>query len=150
MEKVTPATKLNATRATCQPDCLATRPREQGGLGLHFEVLDDGSVQAAFGCDAAYQSYPDRLHGGIVATLLDSAMTNCLFARGVSGVTARLNIRYRHPVEIGQPVEVQAWLDRDAKPLYVLRSELRQAGVVMALADAKFYGAPVPAETGEA
>lgn len=133
---VTDADKLVAQ---CHPGCIACRSRDRGGLGLRFESLSDGSVSATFACDATYQSYPDRLHGGIVATLLDAAMTHCLFARGVNAVTARLNIRFRHPVEIDARASVRAWVTRDASPLYEMKAELRQDDRVCAVADAKFY-----------
>lgn len=127
-------------RVACQPDCIAARPRAEGGLGLRFRLLGDGSVQAEFGCEPAFQGYADRLHGGVVATLLDAAMSNCLFARRVRGMTARLNIRFRDQIEIGKPAEVQAWVTRVEPPLFELRAEVRQDGEVRALADAKFHG----------
>jgi uncharacterized protein (TIGR00369 family) len=130
--------------AACHPACIACRDRSRGGLGLRFEPQPDDSVLTVFACDAQYQGYPDRLHGGIIATLLDAAMTHCLFAHGVRGMTARLNIRYRHPVAVGQEALVQAWLVRQSSPLYVLTAEVRQAGRLCAVAEAKFFGQPVP------
>jgi acyl-coenzyme A thioesterase PaaI-like protein len=79
------------------------------------------------------------MHGGVVATLLDAAMTHCLFAQGVQAVTARLSIRFRHPVRVGTQADVRAWLTRSASPLYEMRAELRQDERVCAAADAKFY-----------
>ena len=131
-----------ALAAACHPACLACRPASRGGLGLRFEVAPDGAVSARFECASHYQGYPDRLHGGVVATLLDAAMTHCLFSRGVRGVTARLNIRYRHPVDVGTDAVVRAWLVRDAAPLYVLRAEIHQEDRLRALAEAKFFAEP--------
>ena len=71
--------------------------------------------------------------------LLDAAMTNCLFARGIPAVTGRLNIRFRHPVKLGANAVIHAWVIEQYPPLYVLKAELAQEGKVCALADAKFF-----------
>lgn len=134
------ATDAEVILARYHADCIACRPRERGGLGLRFEREADGSVRAAFACDEHYRGYPEWVHGGIVAMLLDEAMTHCLLLRGTRGITARLNIRYRHPIDIGSVAIVRAWVTRDENPLFELRSEIRQGGKIRALADAKFYG----------
>ena len=122
--------------------CFACRPRDAGGLGLRFRALEAGVVEAEFDCDSYYQSYPDRVHGGIVALLLDAAMTHCLFTRDVRGYTAKMSLRYRHAVELGVPAVARAWLVEARRPLFVLRAELMQTQVVRARADATFCGAP--------
>lgn len=131
---------LAATSASCHPACVACKDIEAGGLGLRFVAEDAGFVVAEFACDAAYQGYPDRLHGGIVATLLDAAMTHCLFARGVRGFTARLQIRYHRPVLLHQRAEVRAWVCDGRAPIYFLESEVRQQRELCASAKASFYG----------
>jgi acyl-coenzyme A thioesterase PaaI-like protein len=78
------------------------------------------------------------LHGGVISAILDGAMTHCLLARGRSGVTARLIVRFLHPVAADRPVAVRAWLNDYSPPLYVLESELSQDGKLMARATAKF------------
>lgn len=139
----TAATDPEVVRRICQPDCIVARPRSEGGYGMRFTLRDDGSVEGAFPCEACFQGYPDRLHGGVAATLLDAVMSNCLFARRVRGMTARLNIRYREAVELDQPAVVRGWIVRAAPPLYELKAELRQGDKVRALAEAKFFGETV-------
>jgi acyl-coenzyme A thioesterase PaaI-like protein len=41
------------------------------------------------------------VHGGILASVLDDAMANCLWMRGITAVTAKMSLRYREPVPIG-------------------------------------------------
>ena len=124
----------------CHPACLVCGERNQVGLGLRFDEQPDGSVVGRFDCGAAYQGYPDRLHGGVVSMLLDAAMTNCLFARGVQGVTAKLNLRFRHPVRLGVDAVIRAWLVDQYPPLYSLKAELHQEDQTCAVAEAKFFG----------
>jgi uncharacterized protein (TIGR00369 family) len=126
----------------CHPACIACRDRADGGLGLDFEAGADGTVRAHFACDSRFQGYPDRLHGGVVAMLLDATMTHCLFHRQVHGVTARLAIRYHHPVDLGVRATVSARLVRTVRHLFVLESELVQEGLVRATGEASFFRYP--------
>lgn len=142
MPSTTTAAGGRATRnfaAVCHPACMACRAPDAGGLGLHFTSADDGRVQTEFLCDPHYQSYPDRIHGGFVTLLLDAAMTHCLFARQVRAYTAKLGVRFRRPVALGGVAQVAAWCVEARKPLYLMRSELRQGGAVCASAEALFW-----------
>ncbi len=114
-------------------------PANPAGLKLKFKVQADGSVLAAFPCRQALQSYPNTLHGGIVAALLDSAMTNALFAIGVVAVTAELTVRYQAPVNPERVVVLRAGLEKPPlHPLYYVQASLEQDGQSMARASAKF------------
>lgn len=137
---------------TCHPDCFACRPRHRGGLGLQFSLVDESSVAAEFDCDSRFQSYPDRLHGGVVSLLLDAAMTHCLFAHGVRGYTARLQIRFHKPVELARPARIVASVIGVRAPLFRMRAEIWQSGLRRASAEASFHGEaldPTEAAPGE-
>jgi acyl-coenzyme A thioesterase PaaI-like protein len=59
------------------------------GLNLSFHVCRDGRVEGRFRCGYAYQGYTGLLHGGVISSILDGAMTNCLFSSGKTAVTAK-------------------------------------------------------------
>jgi acyl-coenzyme A thioesterase PaaI-like protein len=105
---------------------------------LDFVHNPDGSVSAPFDCSAQWEGYPGRVHGGVIAALLDGAMTNCLFAHRAVAVTAELCVRYREAVGSGRPARVRAWLVHSSPRLHELRAELSQAGSVRAVATGKF------------
>ena len=123
------------------PYCVACSLLNKKGLHLNFEADDDGVV-AHFECDRDCEGYPGILHGGIIATILDGAMGNCLFARGQAAVTVEMTTRFRHPISICRPASVNARLVRDAGPLYLLEAEIVQDGQVKATAKGKFYDQP--------
>ncbi|RPI62864.1 MAG: PaaI family thioesterase, partial [Planctomycetaceae bacterium] len=85
-----------------------------------------------------YEGYEDVLHGGVISSLLDGAMTNCLFAHGIVAVTAELVVRFRHPVAIDVPVSVIGRIVSSSPPLHITEAKVIQDGVVMAVAKAKF------------
>jgi acyl-coenzyme A thioesterase PaaI-like protein len=118
--------------------CVACGAANPAGLKLKFRKEPDGSVRAAVFCRREVTGYDGLLHGGVAALMLDSAMTNCLFALGIAAFTAELNIKYKAPVAVGRAAEVSARLVSDMDPLYVLKAELKQDGAVKVLADAKF------------
>lgn len=120
------------------PNCVVCGPRHEFGMRLEFTLLADGSVQAEFDCGEAFQSYPGLLHGGIVSSLLDGAMTNCLYAHGQRGVTGELKVRFQHGVTTGHVATVRAWIDYSAPPLHVLKAELIQNELTKANATGKF------------
>ncbi len=118
-------------------DCFACGHGEDS-LGLTFEVSGVDTVSAEWFCEDTYQSYPGIVHGGIIATILDSAMTNCLLMRDISAVTADMHIEYREPLRIGNVVRVTASLVRFRSPLFMLDAEVVQNGRVSARASARF------------
>jgi uncharacterized protein (TIGR00369 family) len=129
---------LDTTRRSAHGGCLFCGSQNPIGFKLDFHAREDGSVHAVFPCGDPLQSYPGTLHGGVVAALLDSAMTNCLFARGVVAVTADLAVRFLSPARPGHPVEVTAAVTRVRGALYYLRAELTQGGTLAARAQATF------------
>jgi acyl-coenzyme A thioesterase PaaI-like protein len=85
------------------------------------------------------QGYPGRMHGGVVATLLDEAMGWAVYDAARWGATARLNVRFRRPVRLDQRLRVESWVTKDRRRLLELRAELRDAsGELLAEADGTF------------
>lgn len=101
-------------------------------------MAEDGSVASSFPCSTFYSGYPGMIHGGIICTLLDGAMTNCLFAHGLAGVTVDMNVRFRHPLVANEPALVRAWLDGEGSPVHRLSGEVVQQESVAATATARF------------
>ena len=129
---------LAVVREEVHSRCVVCGARNTRGLHLDFEVMSDGSVQADFDCTNVLVGYPRTLHGGVIASLLDGAMTNCLFAHGLVAVTAEITIRFLRPVVTNQAATVRASLEDSKRTLHRLGAELRQDGQLMATATGKF------------
>jgi acyl-coenzyme A thioesterase PaaI-like protein len=133
------------------PNCVVCSTTNRRGLAVQF-VPSNGvraAVEATFDCDAAFQGYEDLVHGGIVCSLLDGAMANCLFRFGRVAHTATLTVRFRHPVLVGRPATVRGWIERTRGRLHLTAAELVQDGQVKAQASAKFVAAPPRSRAGE-
>lgn len=118
--------------------CFACGAANPAGLRLQFEVTADGIATATWQPTVAFRSYADRVHGGVLAVLLDSAMVHALFATAVTGVTAELTIRYLHSVDVNAPVEVRGWTKPSRHGVIPCGAELHQAGTLVVRAAAKF------------
>jgi acyl-coenzyme A thioesterase PaaI-like protein len=139
--EVAAAPSDTALRALCareHPACFACRPVAQGGLGLSFAVRSDGSVVADWMCPPGGESYAGIVHGGLLATALDSAMVHALFARGIVARTGELNVRFHQSVRVDEPTTVTAHLCDAHPPLFQLKAEIRQAGALCVNARGKF------------
>ena len=130
--------QLERIRQHIHPHCVVCGPDNLAGLHLNFVALPDGSVQADFDCRRLFEGYPNTLHGGVICSLLDGAMTNCLFAHGRAALTAEMNVRFKRPVATECAATVRAWVTASCHSLYYMAADLRQDGQVMTTATAKF------------
>jgi uncharacterized protein (TIGR00369 family) len=134
MNEVEPA----VIRERAHDNCVVCSDSNTRGFGLEFRKCKDGSVVADFSCEKAFEGYKNVLHGGVIACLLDGAMTNCLFAKGRISVTAEMKIRFQHPVLVGVPASLRAWIERSRKTLHMVKAELHQDQILKATAEGKF------------
>ena len=109
----------------------------QHSLGLRFKTSEYG-VTATIQAKPEWQGYEGIMHGGMIATLLDAAMTHCLFHHQIEAMTAALHVRYLAPVHCSGRIDVMASLIGRLRLVYELSAELRVAGEIKARADAKF------------
>ena len=132
------ADRGRSLRDAAHPRCFACSPGSEHGLRLEFHDVGDGSVRATFDCESVFEGYPGFLHGGVISTILDSAMTNCLFAQGHQAVTAELLVKFRAPVLLQRVAITEARATRDLFPLFLMEASLSQDGEIKATATAKF------------
>jgi acyl-coenzyme A thioesterase PaaI-like protein len=118
--------------------CLLCGSLNPWSFNLSFHAAEDGVVKTRFQAHALLQGYDKLLHGGVISSLLDAAMTHCLFHRGVQAVTGDLHVRFLQPVPCNASLEIRAWVLSSLPPLYHLGAEIVVDERVMAWAEAKF------------
>jgi acyl-coenzyme A thioesterase PaaI-like protein len=102
---------------------------EQNDRGLHMEFRREGERTVCDYTPCAYQQgYPGRMHGGLVATMIDEAMGWAVYGAQQWGATARLNVRFRRPVHLDQTLRIEAWVTANRRRLIELRAEVRDGG----------------------
>jgi len=118
--------------------CLFCGDRNPRSLNLSFHAEGDGVVKTRFKAEAELQGYDGIIHGGVIAALLDAAMTHCLFHQGIQAITGDLHVRFVQPVACKASLEIRAWVLFSHPPLHHLRAEITVDEHVMAWAEAKF------------
>jgi uncharacterized protein (TIGR00369 family) len=119
-------------------NCFACGSNNGMGLGLKFYRQEDGSVFGDFFADPKYEGYSGIVHGGIVATLLDSAMTHCLLTENIPALTGRLSIKYSTPIRTGTVVKLEARVVDQFHKTFLLEGNASVDGKRVASAEAKY------------
>ena len=118
--------------------CFACGEANPRGLHMHFDVEGDRAT-AEFTIPEYLQGFPGQAHGGAVATMLDEAMGWAVYGQGIWAMTAKLQVRFRDSVPLGEPLTVSGWVTRDRGRFIELKSELHTAdGVLLAEAVGMF------------
>lgn len=77
------------------------------GLKLRFAAAGEG-VRAEFTPSDLHVGYEGLVHGGILAALIDDALANIWFTKGMEAVTAKIEVRFRQEVRPGERLIVTA------------------------------------------
>ncbi len=72
--------------------CFGCGLENRTGLRLHFFTDDDKNVVCHLRLAARFAGPPGHAHGGIIATLLDEAMSKSTRARGIVALTRHLEV----------------------------------------------------------
>lgn len=92
--------------------CFGCGDRNAEGLRIEFEA-DGMRVTGRFTPRESHVGFPGVAHGGIAAAAMDEAMGWAMYAAGAWAMTARMEVRYRRPLNIGEEVIITAEVTRD-------------------------------------
>jgi uncharacterized protein (TIGR00369 family) len=67
--------------------------------------------------DELHQGWPGIVHGGLLSTVLDEAMSHAVLAAGMTAVTAELRVRFRESAAPGRELTVKGWVVQRARRL---------------------------------
>ena len=89
------------------------------GLRAPFYVMEDDSVMTLFRYRQEHQSYPGRVHGGLITAMLDELGFRAYWAfePEVLAVTMELQTKYRRPVPYDEPLKGVGITDMDGHVL---------------------------------
>jgi uncharacterized protein (TIGR00369 family) len=104
--------KLTPMKHSAQSRCFGCGPANPTGLRLEFLLAEDGSVVCLPMVLNCFEGPPGFLHGGIIATLLDEAMSKTTRALGLTTVTRQMEINYLRPVHSAVPIRLEGRLLR--------------------------------------
>ncbi len=111
-----------------QNGCFGCGLENESGLRLEFHPAEDGGVIAHFEIDPRFMGPPAHAHGGIIATILDEAMSKANRIRGVFAMTRQMEVEFLRPVPLLTALEVRGHSET---------AGARKHGCTAAITDAK-------------
>jgi acyl-coenzyme A thioesterase PaaI-like protein len=114
-------------------------------LRLQFQKNEAGEMAAEWIPDSELEGFQGIVHGGIVSTVLDEAMSKVVAESGVKALTAELRVRFRQHVTSGTMVCIRGWIDSQNKRLTRTEAVLTSSdGTELAHAWATFLALKYP------
>ncbi len=107
-----PQERLTPLLHSAQNKCFGCGPANPVGLHLSFLVAEDQSVVCQPTVANTFAGPPGLLHGGIIATLLDEAMSKAVRVHGLTAMTRQMEIDYLRPVPSATPIRIEGRLVR--------------------------------------
>lgn len=127
--------------------CLVCGLKNPFGLHTSFFELDNSELLAVFKPREEHQSYPGRLHGGIISTILDETIGRAIMIGSegdIWGVTVDLQIRFKKPVLLNEELRVVGRITRDSNRFFEGTGELLLSnGTVAATGHGKYLKVPL-------
>lgn len=122
-------------------NCFACGAINPIGMQLQIE-LGEGTARTEWTPGHDYAGWEDKVHGGLLATLLDEVMAWAPSSYDSWAVTAEMNIRYRSPADPGERLIATAQVTERRRRIYQVHGEVHGAdGRLVAEADGRFLGA---------
>lgn len=108
--------------------CIMCGLDNPSGVRAPFYNMEDGSVVTLFKYSDIHQSYPGRVHGGLITAMLDEMGMRALWAKELSeqtfGVTFGLQTKFRKPVPYGIQLIGRGIITHDSKNFFSAQVEL--------------------------
>jgi uncharacterized protein (TIGR00369 family) len=119
--------------------CFGCGQQNRTGLRLKFFVDGNHCIVCRVRVPRRFEGPPGHVHGGVIATLLDEAMSKANRQFGIVAMTRQMEIEYLKPVPLLTPLELCArYVDASGRK-HRCEAEIRDAsGHVLARGKALF------------
>jgi len=95
--------------------CFGCGRKNPLGLRLRFQRDGDGVI-TEYTPGEHFQSWPDIIHGGIIATMLDEAMGHATLMNGNFGfLTASIQVNLKRPTRVNDALVIRAEVTRNGR-----------------------------------
>ena len=113
-------------------NCFVCGEKNPGGLRLTFQIdREKQTLKTTFAAGSAYQGYDGIVHGGIISTLLDEAMAKLAYELGYNAVTASLEVRFKKPAPLFEPLLIHGEITEVKKKIVRARASITKGDGTM-------------------
>lgn len=127
-------------------NCIICGLENELGLKAHFYETEGNYLVAVCVGRDEHQSYPNRMHGGMICALLDETVGRAIQIGNddVWGVTGELKIKYRKPVPLGKTIYCVGKITRDSSRFFLAKGFVEdEAGNLLAECETTYFKAGV-------
>ncbi len=121
-------------------NCFVCGENNPNGLHLSFELdHEKQTLKTTFVASPTFQGWDGIVHGGILSTLLDEVMAKLVHELGYQAVTASLEIKFKKPAPILEPLRVHGEVTEVSKRLIKAKAHIaKEDGTILAVGISTF------------
>jgi uncharacterized protein (TIGR00369 family) len=113
------------------------------GIGVQWYINDDKNIIGEVTLSDRQEGPPLHAHGGASAAMLDEAMGTAAWNAGHMVVAVDLHVTYKHPVPLGQKVQIHGLVDhKEGRKIFTAGEILLEDGTIAATSTGVFVEAP--------
>jgi uncharacterized protein (TIGR00369 family) len=115
----------------------------QNPIGMHLDIeLGEESARTEWVPTANFVGWEEKVHGGILTTLLDEVMAWAPASHDAWAVTAEMHVRFHAPANPGERLSATGRVLEKRRRIYHVAGEIRgEDGRLVASATGRFLGA---------
>jgi len=133
------AENLQPLAHDAQNRCFGCGAANPIGLHLLFSLAEVGTVVCQVTVPDTYEGPNGYVHGGIIATLMDEAMSKAVRAQGFLAMTRHMEVDYLRPVPSSTPIRIEGLFVRSEGRKHFTEARILAAdGKVLAKAKGLF------------
>ncbi|MBQ9950542.1 MAG: PaaI family thioesterase [Clostridia bacterium] len=137
--------------------CVVCGMQNPLSLGAKFYHVEGGLMVGVITGRDEHQSYPNRMHGGMISAMLDEVIGRAInvIEPEAFGVTTELNVKYKKPVPLNKEIKVVGHITKNTRLVFQAEGFVEdKSGTILATATAtyvkmtadKIAGAPLTEE----
>ncbi len=120
-------------------NCFVCGKNNPKGLKLDIKKIGDIAT-AEFTLGNNYEGYPNIIHGGILASILDDVMANTKFLDGFIVYTVELNVKYLKHCKVGEPLIAVGYPVSIVHNMLITKGEIKDPqGIVRVEGNGKYF-----------
>lgn len=126
--------------------CFICGMENEFGLKAPFYEMEDGSVMSIFTYHDHHQSYPERVHGGLITAMLDEIAGRAIWIvePNTWAVTTEIKVKFRKVVPYDVKLKAVGKIVRNTRKIFYATAQIfDMEGQVLAEAEVTYFKLPL-------